>query len=510
MASAVTTVHPAARDMAHAWQRCRDTFAGGDAVKVRGEDYLPKLDGQTPAEYVAYQKRADFYGAVARTVSGLAGAVFRKPPTVLIPDAYKAHLEDVTSEGVPFDPFAKMLVEEGLLMGRVGILVDLPTQPAATARPYWVVYRTEQIINWRTAVRDGRRVLTLVVLKETVTADTADTFGHTMATQYRVLELLPGVGGDVYTVTLYTKAAEGDEWVPSVPTTPTRRGEVLRYIPFVFLNPEGLTSDVSKPPMLDLVDMNLSHYRSSADLERARFYVASPTPYICGFRQLQTAPDPATKQPEFRIGSAVAWTFESADTKVGMLEFTGQGLSELRNALQDKQELMAVLGARLLEAQKADSEAAATVKLRHAGDESVLKKLTMAVDLGLTQALRWHVWWAGSDAPAEQVKVTLNADVFQVVASSDLVTKLLMAVQAGRMSHETFYWNLQRAELTRPGVSFEEEEQTIAANEDELPMDGGDSPNPPPPPPPPDPSADSGPNDSPDTTDETADDEAAA
>lgn len=507
MASAVTTVHPAARTMANAWQRCRDTFAGGDAVKARGEEYLPKLDGQTPAEYVAYQSRADFYGAVSRTVSGLAGAVFRKPPTVLLPEAYKAHLEDVTSEGVPFDPFAKMLVEEGLLMGRVGILVDLPTQPAATARPYWVVYRAEQIINWRTAVRDGRRVLTLVVLKETVTADSADVFGHETTTQYRVLELLPGAGGDVYTVTLYTKAATGDEWVPGEPTTPTRRGEVLRYIPFVFLNPEGLTSDVSKPPMLDLVDMNLSHYRSSADLERARFYVASPTPYICGFRQLQTTPDAATKQPEFRIGSAVAWTFEAADTKVGMLEFTGQGLGALREALQDKQELMAVLGARLLEAQKADAEAAATVKLRHAGDESVLKKLTMAVDLGLTQALRWHVWWAGSDAPADHVKVTLNADVFEVVASSDLVTKLLMAVQAGRMSHETFYWNLQRAELTRPGVSFEEEEQTIAANEGDPPLPSGNEP--PPPPPPADPAADSGPNDSPDTTDATANGEAA-
>lgn len=468
MASPVTTTHPDYATLSPAWQRCRDTYAGGDAVKARGEEYLPKLDGHTAAEYAAYRMRADFYGAVQRTVDGLAGAVFRKPPTVLVPDGQKPHLEDVTSGGVPLEPFAKLLVEEGLLMGRAGVLVDLPGQVAADARPYWLLYTAEQITNWRTETRGGRQVLTLVVLKETTSAaKPGDVFSHEVKVQYRVLELVAGVGGDVYQVKVYTatKVGEKTDWSPQPPTIPTRRGEVLRVIPFVFISPDGIGPSGEKPPMLDLVDMNLSHYRSSADLERARFFVASPTPYICGFSQIQTTPNADTRQQEFRIGSAIAWTFQSPETKVGMLEVSGQGLPELRNALVDKQELMAVLGARLLEAQKADAEAAATVKLRHAGDESVLKKLTMAIDLALTQVLRWHVWWSGVESDNDQVKLTLNADVFNVVASSDLVTKLLLAVQAGRMSHATFYWNLQRAELTRPGVTFEEEELQIDVDE---------------------------------------------
>jgi len=475
----VTTEHSAYATAKSRWQRCRDAYEGGDAVRERGTSYLPKLDGQSDAEYAAYKLRADFYGATSRTVDGLAGAVLRKAPAVEVPEGIAPQLADVTSQGVPLEAFAKALVEQDLAVGRAGILVDLPTQERVEARPYWVSYRAEQIINWRSAVRNGRRVLTLVVLQETdAQVDAADPFVQTDVTQYRVLELkaaAPG-GPEAYTVTLYTKSPQakpGDdgEWTPGTPVQPKRRGDPLPFIPFVFIGPSGTAEDVEKPPLLDLVDLNLSHYRSSADLERARFFTSSPTPYICGFSGAGVAPASADNPeghavatPVYRIGSSVAWTFQSPDTKVGMLEYTGQGLGALREALKDKQEQMAVLGARLLEAQKADAEAAATVRLRHAGDESVLKKVTMAVDQALTQALRWHVWWAGLTVDDDAVTVQLNTDFLGVVISPDLVAKLLLSLQAGEISSRTFYWNLTRAELTRPGVTFEQERDEIDAD----------------------------------------------
>lgn len=485
MAHTVTTQHADYQAQLTRWQRCRDAYDGGDAVKARGSVYLPRLDAQSEAEYGAYKLRADFYGATARTVDGLAGAVLRKEPAVAVPDNIRPHLEDVTSEGVPLEAFAKALVEQDLTVGRAGLMVDLPQKEQAEARPYWVSYRAEQVINWRTAVRNGRKVLVLVVLEETTSeADAGDPFAQKAVTQYRVLQLraeTPG-GAETYTVTLYKKAAttadgKAEEWLPDPPVTPKRRGDALEFIPFVFLGPTGITADVEKPPMLDLVDMNFSHYRSSADLERARFFTSSPTPYICGFNGAGVTPasegNPEGKPvatPVYRIGSSVAWTFTSPDTKVGMLEYTGQGLGALQSALKDKQELMSVLGARLLESQKADAEAAATVRLRHAGDESVLKKITMAVDQALTQALRWHVWWAGLTTPADQITVTLNTDFLAPGVTADLLAKLLLMLQAGEISSKTLYHNLTRAELTRPGVTFDQEHQEIdAETEDATP-----------------------------------------
>ena len=53
-------------------------------------------------------------------------------------------------------------------------------------------------------------------------------------------------------------------------------GAPLNFIPFVIVNPSGLGVTIEEPPLLDLVAVNLSHYKTSADLEWATYYVAFP------------------------------------------------------------------------------------------------------------------------------------------------------------------------------------------------------------------------------------------
>src|SRR5206468_661127 len=134
------------------------------------------------------------------------------------------------------------------------------------------------------------------------------------------------------------------------------------FIPFTFVGATSLSPNVDKPPLLDLVEVNLSHYRSSADLEHGRHYTALPTPWVSGMR-----PD-----SNLRIGAGVAWVLEDPTAKAGMLEFTGQGLQALEKALESKEKQMAVLGARLLEMQPRLQETAEAVRLRHNGDAATL------------------------------------------------------------------------------------------------------------------------------------------
>jgi hypothetical protein len=72
---------------ATAWLRARDVAAGEDAVKAAGVRYLPRLDSQTDDEYAAYKARASFFNATARTADGFVGLIFRREPTVKLPDA---------------------------------------------------------------------------------------------------------------------------------------------------------------------------------------------------------------------------------------------------------------------------------------------------------------------------------------------------------------------------------------------------------------------------------------
>ena len=435
------------------WERCRDAYEGSDAVKAKSETYLDKLPVQDSEEYEKYKRRALWYGATARTVDGLTGAVTRKDPQFMVPDAIVSHLNDVTLMGTPASIFVKETLSEILKVGRHGILVDMSTStdPArpSTTRPYWTCYKAEQIINWRTAAVNGATVLVLVVLKEYVEkTDKDDEFEVQTIERYRVLSLEDGV----YRVRVFTlkDGAGKTEEYDIKEFTPVFREQPLTEIPFCFVGVRGLGAETEKPPLLDVVDVNYSHYHSSADLEHGRHYTALPTPWVAGF----------PKDTKLRIGSSFAWIASDPAASAGMLEFTGQGLGALEKALESKERLMAVLGARMLEAEKAGVEASETLLLRSAGERSTLQSIAIVVGLAFTKILRWHAMWAGIKETST-ISAELNSDFTAAPMTSAELTALMQAWQGGGISYETFYYNLQRGELTRPDITAEDERTLI-------------------------------------------------
>ncbi len=463
----VNTQHAAFAANKARWKRCTDVYAGGDVVKAGKEAYLPRLSGQTQAEYDAYVMRAEFFGAFSRTVDGFAGVVLRKPAETDATDILVDVMKDVTMNGVTFQGLAQSSVTAVLREGRGGVLVDWSN---SNNRAYAVWYDADQIVNWRSVIQDGNERLSLVVLKEAIEEpDAEDPFVTHVRTQYRSLHL---VGGGVE-VTLWRQKLDAkgkpieDDWEP-VPATDgqpnpivlRRREKPLEEIPFVFFGPEDMTSMVQKPPLLDLADANLSHFRTSADLEHGAHFTGLPTPVITGHTY--------DAGRTYTIGSGKAWVLEEAEAKVTMLEFTGQGLQALFDLAKAKEERMAIQGGRLLEPQKRAVEASDTHRMRQSGDESVLKRLAMSVSASLASVLGWMAWWAGADdRTVASIAVRLNTAFETVSASPEEIKAWILSMQAGRMSGATFWYLLTRAELTPPGVSWEAEQQRIATEEGE-------------------------------------------
>jgi hypothetical protein len=450
----VNAVHREYREYEAQWTRCRDVFNGADAVKAKKMLYLPPLEGHVAdgvsgaRAYEAYLKRALFYPAMARTVQGLIGLAFTKPPSVLnVPEAFQRHLYDITQTGTTLIGYGINATQEVLITGRAGTLVDMTEEPGVQTQPYWVLYRAEDIINWRIQRIGGKRVLIRVVLREEIEVDHPDdVFVPQFRQQYRVLELVDGI----YQVTIYRQDEKDQtKFIPGPTYRPLRRGQPLTFIPFVFHTPTGIEPECAHPPLLDLVDVNLSHFRTSADLEHGAHFTGLPTPYITGHS--------LAAGEALGIGSGQAWVIPDPQARVGMLEFTGQGLGALERMLESKRLMMATLGARLLETATPRGEAAETVRLRRAGDMSALALLANAMSRGLTQALVWHLYWAGlEEEDANDVEVTLNPDLLERL-TADEVRALVAAWQAGTISHQTVYDNLQRGGWTRQGVTFEEE-----------------------------------------------------
>lgn len=450
------------------WTRCGDVLAGSDAVKFATVKYLPKLSGQTEPEYLAYLDRALFYNGTARTRAALVGSVFRKDLDAKLPAAMEAkvkpHLQDITLDGMPLNDFGLGTLEEVIGKGRFGILVDMPDEqtPEPERRPYWVPYEAEQIINWR-QIRYGSDYVTgLIVLRECIDDDNpADEYTPVELVQYRELKLMfaEGAAEPVYRQRIYRRSSVDGTFVMHKEVFPTRRGVPLDFIPFVVVNPSSVRLDVEKPPLLDMVDVNLSHYRSSADLEHGEHFTALPTPWAVGMsKDMKTV----------ALGPTQMLKLTGPNAQAGMLEFKGEGLGSLVKALERKAEMMAVLGARLIEQARASAETAESVKARHAASHATLKVMAGTVSLALTLALRWHAWWMGFDAvldTPEDITVELNKEFFEVSLGAEDVKVEILRWQAGGCSFDTLYFNLTRGGRTMPGVTADEEKAKIDEEE---------------------------------------------
>ena len=453
------------------WMDCQTVLDGGRAIKAEGDRFLPQPEGMSDDAYTSYVHRALFYGATGRTVEALTGAVFRREPTVELPSAFEQELEDVTLSGVSFQAIAQDIFSRVLGVGRHGVLIDWSD---TNGRPYWTRYDATSITNWQTQRIGGKQVLTQVILHETATTPSDDPFRPNQTEQYRQLKLdtlsVKREGSETVDVTYVyrnivwqprvTKDETGREvveWVVFSDNVPERRGEPIPFIPFTFFGPGGIDPMPLRPPLIDLVEVNLAHYRVSADHKHALFLTAQPTPWVTGAREGDA--------DNLKIGSSTAWVFESDKAQVGMLEFTGAGVEAMQVDLQDMQRQMSVLGARLLEVPPTHQEAAAAVRMRHAGDDAVLQKIAMSVGGGLSQVLRQHAWWSGTGEYDETISVSLSREFFAVRMSPEEMQALLLAVQAGQISFSTFYRQLQLGGIARPGVSEEDEKHAIAADD---------------------------------------------
>lgn len=420
----IDTKHPVYTDYEEDWIDCRDAYKGQRAVKNAGTRYLPALTGQTSKEYDAYKARALFYSITHKTVSALLGMALDKPPEMTYPSQLKPYFEE--KSGTKFFELLSHAISETLLMGRLGVLVD---RPAGGGAPYPIIYQTEDIVNWEVDEDDK---LTMVVLREVYEVrSSADKFKMERKTRYRHLYL-----DETGFLIIEVFEKNPTDFVAQTPTTITNTGRALDFIPFFCVTPNGLDIKPDKPPMLDIVQVNLSHYRTSADLEHGRHFTGLPTPYVTG----------AESQSKMHIGSTSAWIIPEPSATVGFLEFTGQGLQSLEKALAEKQSQLAALSARLIDNSTRGSEAAETVRLRYMSETSSLRSIVRAVE-GLVNEVFNAITAMEGWGP---VSVTLAKEFLNSKLSAAEIKAWTDAYLGGAIPKEVFIHNLKTGNALPP------------------------------------------------------------
>jgi hypothetical protein len=444
--TSVASRHPDYLSMLPAWARIDAVMAGSDGVKAEAKQFLPMTDYdvRNPEQYWAYVTRANFINYTLRTVSALEGLIYRKDPTVKVPKQFEKRLDNIDNRGSNFYVFSKRVAHNLIRYGRVGIMIDYigegrdRSDPLQTY-PFLALYNAHSIVNWRTKIVNGSMTLDQVVLMEHFHQDRE--FGAVLAIRYKVLDLENGV----YRARTFEPTGSGD-FVETDKVYPGRGASWsgINKIPFVIINPVDVSPDMHRPPILDLVDLNLSHFRTSADYESALHVLAQPTAVITGL--------PEENQTKFQIGGPQIWRLPEGATAAYM-EMRADGLSGSERALAMKVEAMREIGAQMLSSAADGPETATSARIRQHSQTSVLSSIAGTCSTGLQRALQIALDW---DSITGEAEVELNQDYLESIMAPDMLRELTVTHREGLLTKRDYVYNLQRGELLQPGRNIDE------------------------------------------------------
>ena len=444
--------------------RALDCYIGQDAVKSKGQTYLPMLSGMKQSNdgtelYNLYLENALFFPAVGKTVDAYTGMLFRKKP--IIGGGTQEDFEYMTYDGRSIDQVAAECAINLTLNYRCAILVDYPaidTDGMTKAevesydiKPYFIFYEQNKILDWTITHKNGLGELTNIVLYETID------MGN-ISVQNAVIEEGKGIGRrvlslektnntDVYYNRLYiqTKKPDGSyDWIMLSERMPIMNGEPLSYIPITPCSIPG-TWDLDYPLINDLVIMNLADYRNEALYRDALMFLGRPT--ICTTGLINDA-----ELGEVQTGSSTVWQFRDGGQS-WLLSGNADMVGALRVEAEALKKAMATIGARSLASDSTVQEAAETATIRRAGESGILSLIARAVNRCITTSLKIAMEWAGNNP--DEYFYRLSTDYISTKVDIMTVQAMFAQYMQGEIPLSVFYNVLDKAELLPEDMDIE-------------------------------------------------------
>lgn len=412
----------------------RDCILGDRRVKNQGERYLPRHEGQSPTSYNAMRQRALYFNIPAITLQSVFGRVFRKPTVWQMPD--KLRERPATIDDQSWDWIAETCFKEVFAVGRVLVVLKNHTDADMQQGTRALVYKSEDIEDLR---YDGKRLVSVTV-QDSACADD-ERLEYCLENGVYVSRRVAVVGGD--RVPIEGQGGPETVW-----------GKTLDFLPAWLITPEDFSSCETTAPMANLCEISLAIYRLFSEYRQALYYTASPQPVVYGFKDSETPS---------HIGPDTIWRASDPNAKAEFLTYSGQGIAEMRAALDFLRQQAAVAGASMLLPKTQGAQAAKTVELNQRSEASLAMQVVLSVSNALTDLLATMVAWERL-ASTGTVACRVNTDLVDGGMDAATLTALMKAAQSGLISHQTFHENLQKGEIIPPSRSIEDEKELIAAD----------------------------------------------
>lgn len=479
------------------WQKNRDFFEGTTAIKTRtkseidmtnniyhngknsvaGTAYLPWPSGMTKEEYDQYVDRSQYANYVEETIQSWQGKLYSKPIQYNYSTGDNAEnkttptdnfLDSITFDGKSADNVIREITGEIELVNKVGVLIDFPTvldynnNPIKLTKKYVEdnniksrvsMYKAESITHWGETVRNNQRIPTFFVLRE----ENPDysSFMLNSVCMYRVLYLDNVNGESIYRQAIIKpidkRKRRGNKYKAEVVDvyTPMKGGNYINEIPFKIITALGEEyRDYKNSIVAPLVDVNMGHYRNSADWEHELFQVALKTLVLYGWDK--------KKYGNPRMGGALAAPMNG---KAELLEASSD--SGIKDEMQNKENRMAVFGSQRISQQGRYVQSADTSNNNTKSESANLQSIALNVSKIMGEVFSLCAEWSNKEY---KISLDINRDFKDDTITGDEANKWREWYQTGGGSFDAYYAMMEKKEAYPPGHTKEQEIELILNN----------------------------------------------
>lgn len=427
------------------WQRVRHALAG-DLTR-----YLRNVGANEPDKAYGERRQKEYadgaicYNFTKRTLSGMVGSVMRKDPEQIIPDAMDYLLQNADGSGVGLWQHAQDTLMELDSIGRGGLLVDAPRVEVATMaeqnagllNPTIAFYTAENIINWRME-RYGsvNRVVMVVLREEYEYTDGQDEFSPNYGHQYRVLDVIDGVYRQrIYQFNQKGAMAGYEEIYPKL-------GNVEPgTIPFTFIGASNNDQTIDDAPLLPLAELNIGHFRNSADNEESSFVVGQPTLFIAPGENMSLQVFQEANPNGVKMGSRSGHNIGSGGNAF-LVQADANNLAKENMLNKEAQAIQ--IGAQLIT--PTTQITAESARLQRGADTSVMATIARNVSNAYTAALKWVA--AMMNLGDQEIEFKLNMEFFLQPMTAQDRTAWMADINAGLLPATAYYAALRAAGVT--------------------------------------------------------------
>ena len=411
------------------WMLIEDLIQGTYQLRRRHRRYLPQEPRELDESYDNRLARSVCPPYLIRLERMLAGMLTRKPVRLTdVSDVVREQLFDVDLLGNDLNVWTYETARKMIRYGHVGVLVDAPSA-GEQGRPYWVSYTPRDVLGYKTEAVNGAQQLSQLRLSERVVLPDGE-YGEKEVEQIRVLR--PGE------FEIHRANDQGEFVIVDSGRT------TMDHIPFSVAYANRVNFMESRPPLMDIAELNLKAYQMQSDLDNMLHIAGVPMLAFFGFPQ---AAEEVTAGP----GEAISFP---AEGRAEYIEPQGKAFDAQFKRLEQIASQINELGLSSVLGQKLAAETAESKRIdRSQGDSTMMVVAQNMQDL-IDNCLAHHAHYLNITEVGSSL---VNRDFLGTRLEPQEIQALLQLYTAGTITQETLLLQLSEGEVLGDDFDIEAE-----------------------------------------------------